>query len=52
MTTMHRTLGHLDGTGIDRDLAGGKAWALDRLVERGFAVPVTLLVVKHCPHFF
>ena len=44
MTTTHRTLEYLDGTGIDRDLAGGKAWALDRLVEHGFAVPEAFVV--------
>jgi pyruvate,water dikinase len=44
VTTLHRTIEHLDGTGIDRDLAGGKAWALDRLVEHGFLVPEAFVV--------
>jgi pyruvate,water dikinase len=34
----------LDGTGIDRDEAGGKAWALDRLVELDFLVPRAFVV--------
>ncbi len=34
----------LDGTGTDRDDAGGKAAALDRLVEAGFPVPPALVV--------
>jgi pyruvate,water dikinase len=34
----------LDGTGIDRNQAGGKGWALDRLVEQGFPVPAAFAV--------
>lgn len=34
----------LDGSGIDRDEAGGKAWALDRLVEHHFPVPPAMVV--------
>ncbi|HSG78919.1 MAG TPA: PEP/pyruvate-binding domain-containing protein [Acidimicrobiia bacterium] len=40
----HQYVELLDGTGIDRDEAGGKAWALDRLVEHGFPVPQALVV--------
>jgi pyruvate,water dikinase len=44
VTILHRTFEHLDGTGIDRELAGGKAWALDRLIEHGFAVPEAFVI--------
>lgn len=35
----------LDGRGLPRGEAGGKAWALDRLVEHGFPVPTAAVVL-------
>ena len=52
MTTLRGTLEYLDGTGIDRELAGGKAWALDRLVEHGFAVPEAFVIHSTAYHRF
>lgn len=40
----HQYVELLDGTGIDRHEAGGKAWALDRLVEHDFPVPPAVVV--------